>query len=291
MKKILKATYRLLPFKHFVFKIVRAVFRPGKNVYRHLHFKGIIRVPIDKTHEFKIYHYGYQIENEFFWAGYESAWEKVSLNYWKELCKISDVIVDVGANTGIYALIAKSMNAGADVYAFEPIDRNFEKLVYNCNLNEYKIHCEKKALSDSDGSAVVYEELSNDIIYSVTVNKSLVEITGKVVKTPIEIVRLDHFIEQKKIQKIDLIKIDVETHEPEVLNGFGVYLQKFQPTMLIEILNDEVALKVEALLKDLPYLYFNIDEKSGIRKVEHLSKSDYFNFLICKKETAEKLGL
>ena len=37
------------------------------------------------------------------------------------------------------------------------------------------------------------------------------------------------------------MKIDVETHEPAVLKGMGEYLRSFRPTMLIELLNDEVA--------------------------------------------------
>ena len=42
--------------------------------------------------------------------------------------------------------------------------------------------------------------------------------------------------------------------------------------MLIEILTDEVAEKVESLVKDLNYLYFNIDELGSIRQVENLAK-------------------
>ena len=43
-----------------------------------------------------------------------------------------------------------------------------------------------------------------------------------------------------KITKIDLLKIDVETHEPEVLEGYTKYIHLHKPTMLIEILNDEL---------------------------------------------------
>ena len=88
-----------------------------------------------------------------------------------------------------------------------------------------------------------------------------------------------------------MIKIDVERHEPEVLEGLGKYLELFQPTLLIEILNDDIAMKVDKILKGIPYLFFNINEKVGARLVHSLSKSDGYNFLLCKKEIALKLGL
>lgn len=40
------------------------------------------------------------------------------------------------------------------------------------------------------------------------------------------------------------------------------------------------------------YLYFNLDEASNsIRKVERITRSDYYNYLICSKKIAEQIGL
>ncbi len=36
------------------------------------------------------------------------------------------------------------------------------------------------------------------------------------------------------------MKIDVETHEPEVMEGFAEYYLKFKPIILIEVLNDQI---------------------------------------------------
>lgn len=100
-----------------------------------------------------------------------------------------------------------------------------------------------------------------------------------------------HLLKKNKISKIDLIKIDVETHEAEVLEGFSEFLPVYKPSMLIEILTDEVGEKVESLVKDLNYLYFNIDELGSIRQVKSLSKSDFYNYLLCSPQTADKLNL
>lgn len=68
------------------------------------------------------------LEQEFLQNGLYGSWEKESLKIWAQLSKRANYIVDVGANTGVYSLIAKSQNPSAKVYAIEPVDVNFEVL-------------------------------------------------------------------------------------------------------------------------------------------------------------------
>ena len=237
-----------------------------------------------------MWHYGYYIENEIFWKGLYEGWEKTSLQIWTKLAEDADVIFDVGANTGIFSLIAKAVNPASDVYAFEPVDRVFEKLEKNNTINNYNIKCEKLAASNFTGEATIYDS-SAEHTYSVTVNKNLYVENKNIIERKIQVKRLDEYIEEKAIKNIDLIKIDVETHEPEVLEGLGVLLEKYQPSMLIEILNDDIATTVQELIKNIDYLYFNIDEINNPKQVQSLTKSDFHNFLLCNKEKAEYLGL
>lgn len=291
MKKTLKKLYRLAPFKKPLFTLLRVVYKPNENIYRHLHFQDIFEVPIDKDHKFKIHHYGFEIENSLFWAGIQDGWENISLRLWIELVKDSRVIFDIGANTGVYALAARSLNQEAKIYAFEPVKRVFEKLERNFRLNNFDIYCSDFAASNEDGIAVIYDTESEHT-YSVTVNKNLQNPDVCVIPTEIKTIRLDTFIEQNELEKIDLIKLDVETFEGEVLEGMGKYLALFKPILLIEILNDEVGQKVENLIKGNGYLYFNIDDiNQTIRQTDKLTKSDYFNYLLCDKATAGKLDL
>lgn len=235
-------------------------------------------------------HYGYQLENEIFWGGLTNGWEKVSMQLWISLCSNSRIILDVGANTGVYSLVAKTINPCSTVYAFEPVERIFSKLLLNNILNRYDIRGECLALSNYNGTATIYDTYT-DHLYSVTINKNLLSKATPVIERKISTITLDHFIKSKKIEGVDLIKIDVETHEPEVLEGFSHYLKLYRPTLLIEILNDEVGGRVEDLIRNLDYIYFNIDERRGVRQVSHITKSDYFNYLLCRKEVAEQIGL
>jgi FkbM family methyltransferase len=198
--------------------------------------------------------------------------------------------MDLGANTGVFSLVAKSVNPNAKVYAFEPVKRVFDKLRQNVRLNGYDVQCVEMAVSNNDGNAVIYD-MDTEHILSVTVNHNYLDPSIKVHEVPIETICLNTFIRENNIPNIDLMKIDVETHEPQVLEGFSDYLSRFRPTMLIEILNNEIGEKVEGMIKGLGYLFYNIDENKGIRKVDKIEKSDYFNYLLCNEKIARGLKL
>lgn len=273
MKKVFKTIYDLIPFKGKIFFILKYFWTPPESVFKHLHFKGAFTIPIDQTKKFKINHYGFQIENEIFWRGLENSWEKESMKIWIKLCKHAQAIIDIGANTGVYSLVAKTVNPNAKVFAFEPHPMFFKKLYKNIELNNFDIVLSEKAVSNQD-NFVTIEDYSGQSL----------TLTTKSVK-------LDTFIKQNALTKIDLIKIDVETHEPQVLEGFSQYLFQYKPTMIIEILNKEIADKVFDFVKDLGYLYFNIDEKGSVRQTDRIEKSDYYNYLLCNPDIASKIGL
>jgi len=272
MKQIIKAIYSSIPFKKELYSILKIFWIPQEPIFRHLHFTEPYTVKIDKNRKFKI-HNGYKIANQIFWKGLTGKWEKESIKLWLQLCEFSDCIFDIGANTGVYALVAKSVNPNAEVYAFEPHPLFFNFLQKNIELNGYKINSYKNAISNFDG------------------NISIDDFTGQSPGISVEAISLDTFIERNKLGRIDLLKIDVEGHEPLVMEGFVKYLAQFKPTFLIEILNNDVAEVIYNAVNKYDYMYFNIDEIKGIRQTDRIEKSDSFNYLICSKEIAEKLGI
>lgn len=287
MKKLLKYIYEAIPFKRQLFSALKQ-FNLPETVFKHLFFEDVFKVKFE-TYAFNIRHYGFQIENEIFWKGLTNSWEKISMQLWIELSKNSAVILDVGANTGVYSLVSKAVNADADVYAFEPVKRIYQKLQANNKLNDFNIKSFETALSDKDGEAIIYDPLTPHI-YSVAVNKNIAEVPGAK-PVAIKTQKLSTFIKAEGLIKIDLIKIDVETHEPEVLAGMDEYLHLFKPTLLIEILNDEIGSRVESLIKNINYLYYTIDEMNAPKLVKKIEKSKYFNYLICSPEIAKSLNL
>ena len=292
MRTIIKKVYELIPFKKSIFVLLKKVYQPKESIYRHLHFKGVIDIKAEQDAWFRMNHEGFQIENEIFWQGLEGGWEKVSVGLWTNLAKNSTVIFDIGANTGVFALIAKAVNQSAQVHAFEPIARIYDKLQKNIQLNHFDIKSYPVAISDRNGKAEILDDPNVENEYSLSLNNEHNSKSASWVKVEIDIITLDTFIEQNNIKKIDLLKIDVESHEGEVMEGFAKHLHLFKPTFLIEILRNHVGERVQRTLTGLNYLYFNIDENGDILKVENITRrGNNYNYLICQPDVAAQLGL
>jgi FkbM family methyltransferase len=189
------------------------------------------------------------------------------------------VIVDVGANIGVYALVAKTASPRARVLAFEPVARHCEYLERNCHLNRLDVHVERVAVSNRDGTGWM--------------RGWLLDVTGAggPDREQVPVRRLDTALAAAGDSRVDLIKVDVEGHEAEVLEGLGVLLRRDRPTMLLEVLSDAAADRLRPILDGLDYVFFDIDDVSEPRRVETLRKSSHWNVLVCLPAVATALGL
>lgn len=289
VKSIVESSVRVLPFKKLVFGTIKPI-HPPKKIWSLLRFKGTFDVAVDKKLSFGMHHYGYSLENSIFWRGlFRGFGEEEPLRLWIKLCTQVSTILDVGANMGIYSLVAKTISPQTEVYGFEPVAHLYTKFAENCKLNGYDITCVHSALSDVDGFTEIYIQPGG------LTTASLNPHTLRTESERIETMTIASFIESNEIEKVDLMKIDVEGYEPQVLKGMGKYLAAMKPTMIIEILTEKVGEQVEALVKDCGYLFFNIDEGRGPLRQGSLSivgKSRHSrNFLLCQEPIAAHLNL
>ncbi len=288
----LKKIIRLLPFKKELFSVVKIFVVPSKRIRRELKFNGSFKVK-NKNSSFKFMNYDYEkysLENDIFWYGLKG-WEPISIKLWIELCNNSNIIFDVGANTGIYSIVAASLRPTSKIFSFEPVERIYEKFQSNILINNFlNIQAEKFALSDKNGVSILYDFLG-DIPLNATLNNKWHSESDARVEKKIKTKRLDDFIDENQIKNIDLMKIDVELHEPEVLKGMGKYLEKFKPTMLIEIFNQDMWNQIQEIVGNINYLVFYIDEEKGVQKINSFNNFEGYNFLFCTKEIASKLFL
>lgn len=285
LKGFLRRSYEMVPLKQQIFQIVRNVVRLPERYYRHLHFHGVFRVKIDDSASFLIRHHGYQVENDLFWAGYGKGWEATSLGLWQSLARNSSVILDIGANTGVFALAAKAVNPGAQVYAFEPIKRIFERLSDNIKLNGFDAEPVLAGVSDITGEATIYVPVSEHS-YSASLDATMLAGRAELSATQISVTRIDDFVASRALKSLDLVKIDAEQHELSVVLGFGDTLKRFRPCLLIEVLNTELGQKLAPFFSDLNYVFFEIAEGRGVKPVEALGATSG-NYLICPAEMAK----
>ncbi len=279
LKSFAKLVYSVAPFKPQAFRLLRRFASPTERITRHLHFHGDFDVIVDQGCSFRIRHYGFEIENTLFWSGFDGCWESFALRNWVELAKKSHVILDIGANTGIYSLSAKAVNRDARVIAIEPIARVFDKLVINNQLNGFDIECLRLAASNVDGTAEIWE-MRGDNPYSSTFHNDIFK-AQDAMPVIVDVRTLDSLIRERHIDHIDLVKIDVEGHEHEVLQGFLEHLGNFRPKILIEVLTDDVGSAIEILIGHLGYhrLFLNETTKT-LDSVDTLTRRRTYNYLL-----------
>lgn len=138
------------------------------------------------------------------------------------------VVYDVGANVGIYSLVASSrVGVSGRVYAFEPLDRNLRYLRRHIMLNNLQ-NCTvvEKAVCNEEGtrrfSVAAWEP-----------SMSRLSPDGEIL---VPSTTLDNCVYgEERLRPPDIIKIDVEGAEFEVLEGATRALTEFHPTVFLEI--------------------------------------------------------
>jgi FkbM family methyltransferase len=153
----------------------------------------------------------------YFWGGYEIEYCRV----WKKLVKRSRVIFDVGANVGVYSLLAARTNPAASIHAFEPAPAVLQTLRQNILLNGISnIRLNPLGVSSTSGTGLLRDNRGSDGSnggMNFLVNRDVEPEKNEDLRIPI--VSLDDYCEEEEIQHIDLLKMDIEGGEFEALVG------------------------------------------------------------------------
>jgi len=279
-------------FKSIAYKpindLIKVFITPHADTRNHLSFNGVFTATSKEGNSFLLTNKKFFLETEIYWFGIDHVlWEQASQKVWVELSKRSKVVIDVGANSGIYSLLSKANNPSCEVVAFEPQKNIYEVLCANNRVNKFNIKCYMLALSDEGGEQNFYNYGRDPFNSGNTTAGSLNKEwrTDRQKFTTVNVCRLDSIIKKLNLGKIDLIKIDVETYEFQVLLGYGQLLFEQRPVILLEIQSSEIGNNVIGLLDGHDYRAFNIDESKGLRPMIDLnfSYSDK-NYLLCPFE-------
>jgi len=154
-----------------------------------------------------------------------------------------DVFIDVGANIGFYScMAARKVGVRGKVFAIEPQDSAIRTLEANVLTYGHIIELIPKAASESTGSVTFYIRDKGD-------TSSMIE-SGDARIVKVETIALDDLDISGKLK---LIKIDVEGAEMSVLNGAIKTIEKHQPWICFEFLDET---EIKGLDLDLFLNYF-----------------------------------
>lgn len=183
----------------------------------------------------------------------------------KKLVKPGFVVLDIGANIGCHTLLfSKLAGETGRVYAFEPTGNAFRKLKRNIELNKKfttNIVLEKKAVSD--------KPMQNQPISFKNSWKRFGK-DERICKEYVDLLTVDAYVKENGINRLDLIKIDVDGFEPMVLRGGENTIRNLSPVILLELNNTpEMEQTIESLL-DMGYVMIMEGENKKMRSKEEV---------------------
>ena len=225
---------------------------------------------------------GDQIANTLFWRG---EYEVETSHVFAALARRAKVVIDVGANTGFYSLLACLMNETARVVAFEPAPRIAEILERNISLNDWGDRCEirREAVAERCGVTQFHVPHSNVPTSASMHRDGFRGYAGDLIDVPV--VTVDSICE--RFERVDLFKIDVEGFEHKVLEGMTETLGRCHPNIFIECNIDGPCEEMEALLQQFGYRFYSLRDK-GATKRDHLipDPSERFLNYLCSADPA-----
>lgn len=151
----------------------------------------------------------------------EGGFEKTRAAYLRNLLNENDVFIDIGANIGLYTVLAA--RRGALVIAFEPDPFNYKRLVRNIGLNRFRenqVTLHSCALGKETGEVTLRRPLNNNYGMASMVTRHAPD--G--VEVPLR--RLDDLLKVSGQRYI--VKMDVEGAELQVLEGARASLEKMR---------------------------------------------------------------
>jgi FkbM family methyltransferase len=167
-------------------------------------------------------------------------WERKEFGLFLSLAREAEVILDIGANIGVYSLAARLANPRARVVAFEPNPVNVRELSRNLALN---------GINDVEVRPVALGAARAELPFFVPVDNRTSDVSNvgnpefirlvypdlalKDIKVPVE--TLDDVVRDMAIAQVQLIKMDVEMYEYQVVQGAQQLLASQRPLVMCEL--------------------------------------------------------
>lgn len=257
-------------------------------IIKHLHRVGRTRDKLPNGHTLNLWSRGDDwVSNQVFWRGWESYEPESGLLFFR-LAQRAQVTFDVGSYVGFYSLLAAHANPRGQVFAFEPMPQIFKRLCINIGLNHLKnVHCYHTAVGQQPGTAEFYHA-TEPLPTSSSLSFDFMKDVSNLTCSKVPVITLDDFVEERKIERVDLVKIDTESTEPDVLRGMEQTLRRDHPDLICEVLYGRGSGEALAeVLRPLGYTFYLLTPQ-GPQRREHIEgHPEWFNYLFTTRSAAE----
>lgn len=177
----------------------------------------------------------------------------------RSLVRPGDVVVDIGANIGYYtAFFSELVGSSGRVYAFEASPYHFQTLERNFSLQQApNVFLRSIAISDAEGQRAHYTWPSSGSLVSDFRQYGM----DSVQLSSVSSAPLDAVLPPDIMERVRLIKIDVDGNEIEVIRGARETIKVARPILFVEVseraqkLSGRTAMDLLSAIEQLGYAF------------------------------------
>ena len=151
--------------------------------------------------------------------------------YGKGFMRQGDIVLDCGANIGVFA--REALDSGARiVVAIEPAPENIECLRRNfpAEIKDGRVIVYPKGVWDKDDWLTLHVDPTNS-----AADSFLIERQGTKALEKMPLTTIDQLVAELKLERVDFIKMDIEGAEPNALVGGRQTIARFKPRMALSV--------------------------------------------------------
>lgn len=216
--------------------------------------QALVSAPLPDGAVVKLWHdsSSSDVTTRIYWDGF-AGYENGTPQFFFDRCRNARVVLDIGANVGYYSILAALANPDAEVVAFEPVPQLYDRLARNIELNQLTSRITALKLAVGDRSALVPLYVPNNGV--LCESSILAEFRPDSTQLQAEATTIDGFLEDRGINSVDVIKIDVEGAEHLVFQGMLKTLERMHPDLICEVLPGRFRFETEGQLGKLGYKF------------------------------------
>ena len=151
-----------------------------------------------------------------------------------------DLVIDIGANIGLYSILLGQMREISNVMSFEPVRQNFAQLMGNVFVNGLagKVEPYRLALGVRAGETVIFIDPKSTGVSRLDLADAHRAHAKYLDQEPVRVARFDDICAFK--ERRAFVKIDVEGGAVGVLEGMATFLTRNTVVVQVETSDNEV---------------------------------------------------
>lgn len=253
---------------------------PPEKVFRHLHRKGPFTVKLPGGVTVSLQSWGNRVENELYWRGWRGHEPEVMARWVQFVAEQGDIL-DIGANTGTFAFVAKAISPSSKVVALEPLKRIGDLIEENRQVSGLDVILKRAAIADETGELPIHDPGGANA-YSASLDVNF--LAGDKDTYLVPVTTVDNLCEDFELSP-RLIKMDVEGVEGRALMGAANLLARGECKIICEWAgSQDEHQKAISLLKQCDYVAVDLTTLEPVDLGETRGHRERNVLLIPKKQ-------